>query len=608
MLMKLNLKKRMLLPICSIVATAFCLTIFGVAIQASRSVKMEAIEKNRELAHRFSAEVANEINTALNASRTLGDVFTAIKNSTSIPDRDVMNAMLRQVLNENPNFFAVWSVWDPDALNARDSEFSGAPGHDETGRFIPNWHRAGGNVALEPLVEYEALYEASKSWGKEAVLDPYEIPVGGKAVLMTTVLSLIKYEEAVVGAVGVDFTLDTLREMVRVIQPYETGNAALIANNGTYAAHPDENRVGEDIGETALWRSAKDAVRTGKTFLASEHSEYLGTEVTRILVPIRLGETGTPWSFLVNIPMDKVMESAREIRNTALLIGVVSLGVLILIVYFISSGIAGPLERIASGVDLASDQMFSAAGEMSATSQTLAEDASQQAASVEETSASLEEISSMIKQNAGNARNADQLMDEANTEVKRAEASFESLSRSMGEITEASHQTSDIVKTIDEIAFQTNLLALNAAVEAARAGEAGAGFAVVADEVGNLALRATQAARNTTELLQGTVQKIDQGTHLLTETGHAFKRMAESSSGIGNLISEIASASDDQARGIDQIDKAMSEMDRVVQQIAASSEENAGTSEEMNGQAEQLKGYVSELMRLVRGRSVVIDR
>ena len=560
MLMNFNLKKRMLLPICSIVAIAFCLTIFGVAIQASRSVKMEAIEKNRELAHRFSAEVANEINTALNASRTLGDVFTAIKNSTSIPDRDVMNAMLRQVLNENPNFFAVWSVWDPDALNARDSEFSGAPGHDETGRFIPNWHRAGGNVALEPLVEYEALYEASKSWGKEAILDPYEIPVGGKAVLMTTVLSLIKYEEAVVGAVGVDFTLDTLREMVRVIQPYETGNAALIANNGTYAAHPDENRVGEDIGETALWRSAKDAVRTGKTFLASEHSEYLGTEVTRILVPIRLGETGTPWSFLVNIPMDKVMESAREIRNTALLIGVVSLGVLILIVYFISSGIAGPLERIASGVDLASDQMFSAAGEMSATSQTLAEDASQQAASVEETSASLEEISSMIKQNAGNARNADQLMDEANTEVKRAEASFESLSRSMGEITEASHQTSDIVKTIDEIAFQTNLLALNAAVEAARAGEAGKGFAVVASEVKELARQSS----NATEGIQSRIDEIQNNSQQAFE---AINGIAEIVSDLSQINTNIASTVEEQNTVTNDISRNMGDAARAVNQL-----------------------------------------
>ncbi len=608
MLKDFSLKKRMLLPICSIVALAFCLTIVGVAIQASRSVKAEALEKNRELAFRFSAEVANEINTALNASGTLGEVFTAVKNSASTPDRNVMNEMLRQVLSENPRFFAVWSVWDPNALDDRDSEFSGAPGHDETGRFIPNWNRAGGSIVLEPLVEYEELYEASKSRGKEQILDPYEIPVGGKDVLMTTVLSLIRHEGTAIGAVGVDFTLDTLREMVRSIQPYGTGNAALIAHNGAYAAHPDEARVGEDIGDTAVWRSAKDAVRTGNIFIASDHSEYLGTEVTRILVPIRLGDTGTPWSFLVNIPMDKVMESARRIRNTALLIGVLSLGVLILIVYFISSGIAGPLEQIAAGVDLASDQMFSAAGEMSSTSQTLAEDASEQAASVEETSASLEEISSMIKQNAQNARNADHLMAKADTEVRQAEASFETLSRSMGEVTEASHQTSDIVKTIDEIAFQTNLLALNAAVEAARAGEAGAGFAVVADEVRNLALRATRAAKNTTELLQGTVQKIDQGTHLLIETGSAFKRMAESSSGIANLVSEISTASEDQARGIDQIEKAMSEMDRVVQQIAASSEENAGTSEEMNGQAEQLKGYVSELVKLVRGKSMTSDR
>lgn len=134
-------------------------------------------------------------------------------------------------------------------------------------------------------------------------------------------------------------------------------------------------------------------------------------------------------------------------------------------------------------------------------------------------------------------------------------------------------ETQKIVKTIDEIAFQTNLLALNAAVEAARAGEAGAGFAVVADEVRNLAMRAADAAKNTADLIEGTVRKIADGAGLVETTNEGFSKVTESSGKVGDLLVEIAAASQEQSQGIEQINNAVTEMDKVAQQNAASSEE-----------------------------------
>ncbi|HMK65117.1 MAG TPA: methyl-accepting chemotaxis protein, partial [Thermodesulfobacteriota bacterium] len=167
------------------------------------------------------------------------------------------------------------------------------------------------------------------------------------------------------------------------------------------------------------------------------------------------------------------------------------------------------------------------------------------------------------------------------------------------EISAASEETGKIVKTIDEIAFQTNLLALNAAVEAARAGEAGAGFAVVADEVRNLALRAADAAKNTSNLIEGTVKKIRTGSDVVQQTNQTFEKVAKSSKKVAELVGEIATASNEQAQGIEQINKAMSEMDRVVQRNAASAEESASASEEMTAQAEQMKEYVKELIAVL---------
>ena len=152
-------------------------------------------------------------------------------------------------------------------------------------------------------------------------------------------------------------------------------------------------------------------------------------------------------------------------------------------------------------------------------------------------------------------------------------------------------------------AFQTNLLALNAAVEAARAGEAGAGFAVVADEVRNLAMRAADAAKNTSNLIEGTVKRIKEGSELVTKTNKAFMEVATSADKVGNLVAEIAAASTEQSKGIEEVNRAVAEMDKIVQQNAASAEESASASEQMNAQAGNMKTIIAELVDLVGGQS-----
>ena len=166
-----------------------------------------------------------------------------------------------------------------------------------------------------------------------------------------------------------------------------------------------------------------------------------------------------------------------------------------------------------------------------------------------------------------------------------------------------SEETEKIIKTIDEIAFQTNLLALNAAVEAARAGETGAGFAVVADEVRNLAMRASESADNTATLIGGTIKAVKAGNQLTLATKEAFQENISITGRVHQLVEEIASASTEQAEGIDQVNRGIGEMDRVVQQNAANAEQSAGAAGEMNGQAKEMKAFVNDLLVLVAGGS-----
>ncbi len=208
-------------------------------------------------------------------------------------------------------------------------------------------------------------------------------------------------------------------------------------------------------------------------------------------------------------------------------------------------------------------------------SRQVADGSSSQASAFEETSASINQIASMTKQNAENARFADRLIIENTGLVEQADHSMQDLGLSMKHISEAGLEIGKIIKTIDEIAFQTNLLALNAAVEAARAGEAGAGFAVVANEVRSLALKSTEASKNTADLINNTISKIEQGSGMVKKTGELFDRILTGTQKAKSLISEISEASQEQSQGLDQVSQAIVQIEGVTQKNAEGAEEMA---------------------------------
>lgn len=217
----------------------------------------------------------------------------------------------------------------------------------------------------------------------------------------------------------------------------------------------------------------------------------------------------------------------------------------------------------------------------------------EQASSLEETASSIEELTGTVKQNADNAQQANQLAASARTEAEKGGEVVSNAISAMGEINQASKKIADIIGVIDEIAFQTNLLALNAAVEAARAGEQGRGFAVVAAEVRNLAQRSAGAAKEIKTLINDSVQKVEEGSKLVDESGSTLEEIVNSVQKVSDIIAEIAAASSEQSTGIDQINKAVSQMDEMTQQNASLVEEAAAASESMDEQAKGLTSLIS---------------
>jgi methyl-accepting chemotaxis protein len=372
----------------------------------------------------------------------------------------------------------------------------------------------------------------------------------------------------------------------------QSGHAYLFEGSGRVLAHPDASSIlslnmkDHDFG--------RKMIADGKGLITYT---FEGEEKIAAFRPV----AAAGWTAAVSAATSEIYAPFQAMMAVNLAVFAALVGVSVAVVLLVVRRVVDPVNRIAARLSEAARHLAAGSEEVSASSQQLAEGAGRQASAIQETSSALEEMSSMTRQNAGNAGEAQRMMADSGRLAEAVDRKMSEMVAAIGEINVSSEKTGKIIKTIDEIAFQTNLLALNAAVEAARAGEAGAGFAVVADEVRSLALRAAEAARNTSQLIENTLRSVQNGSELTQATQKVFAENLDITRKVGELVQGISAASSEQSQGVQQITAAVADMDKVVQQVAGSAEESAGTAEDLNAQSRELNTIVSELQRLVDG-------
>lgn len=366
--------------------------------------------------------------------------------------------------------------------------------------------------------------------------------------------------------------------------------------NASYVAGPD----GEYMGNMVEWKDIteeKDAERQIQNLIDSAVEGKLDTRINADGYQGFMKSLGEGINSLMNAVVEPLQEGKRVMTSlaegdlTQSMEGEFN-GEFAELRDAINGSVSNLLNMV-NDINEASGSISSGASEIATGNTDLSQRTEEQASSLEETASSMEEMTSTVRQNADNARTANTLASTAREQATKGGEVVSNAVSAMSEINSSSKKISDIIGVIDEIAFQTNLLALNAAVEAARAGEQGRGFAVVAGEVRNLAQRSAGAAKEIKSLINDSVEKVDEGSKLVDESGKTLEEIVEAVKKVSDIIAEIAAASQEQSSGIEEVNKAISQMDEMTQQNAALVEEAASASESMEDQAKNM----IELMR-----------
>jgi len=446
---------------------------------------------------------------------------------------------------------------------------------------------------------------------------------------MASLVAPILVNGKFLGVSSADFALTQLGKILADLRVMDGGTLALVSNGGLYATHADTaliNKKAEDIPAEGL-----NAIQQGRAF------EYTDSQqMVHLLQPVMIHADTAPWSVRMSFPQSVATASSRQLTFYTVAVALVCALATVVILVVVVSRMTQPLRALSRAmtevsvgdadlrikiavhgndelaaigngfnrfvakihgvltqVRVSADGVANGSTEIAQGNNDLSARTEQQASALEQTAASMEELNSAVRQNADNARQANQLAIGASVVAAQGGEVVGQVVTTMKGIGEASRKINDIISVIDGIAFQTNILALNAAVEAARAGEAGRGFAVVASEVRSLAGRSAAAAKEITDLINASVKRVEHGTALVDKAGETMNEVVNSIRRVTDIMGEISSASSQQSAGVAEVGAAVASMDQSTQQNAALVEEMAAAASSLKGQANDLVQAVS---------------
>ncbi len=576
----LGLRPKLAILVLIVAAAVISLAVFWVGYNARQLALEEAQDKAFEVARRYGTVVQAEIQTAMDAARTIAQAVEGMKGR-GVPPRDMVDGILKNVLEQYPTFLAVWSCWEPNALDGKDFEFINAIGHDATGRYIPYWNRLFGEVDVEALQNYDVdgagdYYLVPFKAGKEVVFDPVYYEVDGKKLMKTILAVPVRFEGEVVGVVGIDIPLKPFFEpIIKRVKLFEVGYGFLMANNGVQTAHPNKwTNVGKPL-EYFKWEpQVGEAIRAGRETTTFKVSRTTGKKTFYAFSPVRIGYADKKWSLATNIPVDKITEQARRVFWQSMGIGALGIVLLGVVVWFLAGGITRPIlsivrtvRQVAHERDLTLDVTVKSRDEVGVMARELnnmlkalrdsfimvedaakhvstqAADVNRRATANRDRAEQEEKQLDVIQETVGQMGDtAGQVQQASTDQAEGADQSFrrtEELIESMRQVDEASSEqiqeasvATERVAAMGETGSKVTAIAQSQANQVAQVTEAMRAIAKSVDEMTRAANRATEQGRTV-------LQAAEEGRETINATVAGMQAIKESSSQISEIIGVI---------------------------------------------------------------------
>lgn len=624
--MRIKLKTKLNLYILTVATVVYGIAIGYISLQLKNTTYSNSADLASAYTREYRNKVQDDLNKIMESTRTLSNILGdhikyAPKQRDAFYD-DLMNNLMRH----NEDYLSVGVSWE---LKAFDANYNKRNGRIRISVYRKNnMLRTTKETADENDSNLTNAYYQIRNLNEETVVGPYYDVITPElaGVLMTTVASPIKGTSGnFEGLVGIDISLETMKDIIADIHPFDGTVSYIVADNRLMVAHSDHALIGNDYfdnlqSDSTLFKEGFEKALINEDFEFEYLNDLDNKRYFVSFAPISIGKSQKKWMIGIEVPVSVVMSDANAVFRNAIIVGILGLLVLYIMIYFISAAISKPIiegidfaKTISSGNlearletfsndetgDLAaslsamaekltiimteviqsSNNIAFSSAELSGFAEQLSEGSGSQAASAEEISASMEEMVANIHQNTENAQETKNIAIKAVEGIRVGNQSTNELANAINDIAER-------ISVIGDIARQTNILAINAAVEAARAGEHGKGFAVVAAEVRKLAVRSQEAARQIDGLSAQGVKLANTTKAKLTEIIPDIEKTAI-------LVQEIAASSLEQRSGADQVSEAIQQLNLITQQNAGSSARFSENSDTLAQQAENLKDLIA---------------
>lgn len=609
---KLTLKWRILLPIVVTMIISISASVILTAVNSSRIATDLAQESLLNMAFRKSNYAKAEFEQSLGSLNSLGNTLASLadEHNNSYITREDVTEILANVLIHTPSMFANYVYFKPNGFDRNDEAYIDTLLSDNEGRF--NVYLTRDNSSSGVNVEYlsflyeepefvKALDATDEIWIEPLVFTAWD----GVDYYMFSFLIPIVVQGKTVGVVGADLLFNTIQDDFTNEQIFKDSEIFLVSTGGEIPVHPNPDLRGKNISGTftpAVENLMKNVMNpASKGDMIKVYSQVKKTDAFYVAAPFTVGNTGNYWAVGIFVPVKEVLADVNLLILLTVIFGVAAIIITIVVSYLNVHSPSKKISQLNDRVDEYSIKLAALSSNISSSGEVVAQGSMEQAASIQQTSATMNETSSMIAQNNKNTQQALYLTQNTTKTVSQGTKEIGALIEFMNELTVSSQAISNVIKAIEGIASQTNILALNASVESARAGESGKAFSVISEEIRRLAARCNEEVQNTTVIIENNICLTQQGLQNSQEVDITFTNILKSINKVDSLVNEIAQASDEQSRGVGQINTALSQLEKATQQSAASAEENSASSIEMKDLSLRLEEISQALNKIIYG-------